>query len=211
MLFRALVDRIFGTNDRPNGNEAPNQSTSLRLPYDKYPTLAPLLVRLLGGRSLVHSSKQQHDIDLSASVPAELVFPALDILRRAGRPNHEDTTIDRLVFIHLGSKIWNIRELAARTFCSLASETQYISILAELLKPYHRTSNRWHGVLLTMKFLVEMHFRCEGIKWQSVLGISDYGAYLTMRRGPHINHIYPVTTPHRSCPSQVSVRPGCIC
>lgn len=168
MLFRALIDRLFGTNDRPNGKEAPNQSASFKLPYDKYPNLEPLIVRLLGGHSLVDASKQPHDLDLSASVPAELVFPALDILRRAGRPNQENTIIDRLVFIHLGSKIWNVRELAARTFCSVAPERQYITILAELLKPYRRSGNSWHGVLLTMKFSVEMHFRYEGRNWQGV-------------------------------------------
>jgi len=166
MLFRALIDRLFGTNDRPNGNESPNRTTSFKLSYDKYPTLPSLLVRLLGGHLLVDASKQQHNIDLSSSVPAQFVFPALDILRRAGRPPKEGKIIDRLILIHLGSKIWYIRELAARTICSLASERQYISILTELLRPYYRTSNRWHGVLLTTKFLVKMHFRYEGQSWQ---------------------------------------------
>ena len=167
MLFRALIDRLFGTNDRPNGNDSPNQSTPFKLSYDKYPTLPSLLNRMLGVHSLVDAFKQ-HNIDLPSSVPAELVFPALDILRCAGRPTKENTTIDRLVFIHLGSKIWNIRELAARTICSLASGRHYISILAELMRPYRRSSNRWHGVLLTMKFLVGKHFRYEGQGWQGV-------------------------------------------
>ena len=168
MLSRALIDRLFGTKDRPNGDESPSHKTPFKLSYDKYPTLPPLLTRLLGGRMLEDTSKQHQDIVLSSSVPAELVFPALDILRRAGRPNQENGIIAQLVFIHLGSKIWNIRELAARTFCSLAAEGQYISVLAELLKPYRRTSNRWHGVLLTTKFLVGMHFRYERQTWQGV-------------------------------------------
>ena len=168
MLFRSLIDRLFGTSDRPNGKETSNQSNSFRLSYEKYPTLQPLLFRLLAGDLLGNASNQQDNVDLSSSVPAELVFPALDILRRSGRPATGSEIVDRLVFEHLGSKIWNVRELAARTFCCLASQRQYISILAKLMKPYRRTSNRWHGILLTMKLLVAMHFRYEEENWQGL-------------------------------------------
>lgn len=210
MLFRALIDRLFGTNDRPNGDESPKETTPSRVSYDKYPTLPPLLVRLLGGHLLADPSKQHHNIDLSSSVSSELVFPALDILRRAGRPTSGSTTFDRLVFEHLGSKIWNIRELAARTFCSFAPEGQYISALAELLKPYSRTSNRWHGVLLAMKFVLGKHFRYEEQSWQGVEVALDHGTWLTMSRRSDIHRFYPLTPQRPASLPQVPIRGDCI-
>jgi len=166
MLFRALIDRLFGTSEQSDKGEPNNHVRTSRLSYDKYPTLPRLLIRLLGGDILRDFSKQDDDTDFSSSMPAELVFPALEIVRRAGTPAKESFIISRLVLQHLGSKIWNVREMAARTYCSLVAEKEYLDSIALLLDLDWCTSNKLQGILLSVKFMIEKHFRFEREHWR---------------------------------------------
>ncbi|KAI9870465.1 MAG: hypothetical protein M1830_004221, partial [Pleopsidium flavum] len=169
MLFRALIDRLFGTSEQLNQTEPNNHARALRLSYDKYPNLPRLLVRLLGGDILGDLSKQDDDTDVSSATPAEIVFPALEIIRRAGSPAQENVIISTLVMQHLGSKIWNVREMAARTYCSLVAEKEYLEKIALLLDLDWCTSNRLHGIMLSVKFLIGKHFRFEREYWREDL------------------------------------------
>lgn len=165
MLFRALIDRLFGTNDRQDQTGSQTHIRTSRLSYEKYPSLPRLLVMLLGGDSR-NASRQNGNGEISTSAPAEFVFPALEIIRRAGPPPEESVTISALVMQHLGSNIWNIRVMAARTYCSLVIDRDFLDSVAILLDVDGYTSNRLHGILLSVKFLGERYLSFEGGRWQ---------------------------------------------
>ncbi len=167
MLFRALIDRLFGTNDPLNGDQSHDDSTPSKLSYDRYPGLPQLLIRQLGGNVMGEKSNHNNNGNTASSMSPELVFPALDILHRAGPPVIERENICHLVKQQMGSKIWNIREMAARTMCSFVSKKEYLSLCAELLDSESiRTNNMWHGILMCVKLLIERHFKFDIGDWQ---------------------------------------------
>lgn len=123
-----------------------------RLHYARYPSLAPVLLGLLkSGRAMIH--------ELTTIAAAEAVFPALDIVRRAGPPAALRGELQMYIADYLASPAWHVREIAARTLCSCLLHNGWMGSLRSLLVrkdasgPSER--NRFHGALMTGKFLVE--------------------------------------------------------
>ena len=85
----------------------------------------------------------------------ESFFPALDIIRRAGPPPKLRSEVENAVMSHLGSNIWHIRELAARTTGTLMLHETWLDAMTSLLQCSDMTSNRTHGVLMTARFVLE--------------------------------------------------------
>lgn len=123
-----------------------------RLHYGRYPSLAPVLLGLLkSGRAMVHK--------LTTIAAAEAVFPALDIVRRAGPPAALRDELQMYIADYLASPAWHVREIAARTLCSCLLHSKWLDALSSLLVLRDNSGlserNRFHGALLTGKFLVE--------------------------------------------------------
>ena len=56
----------------------------------------------------------------------------------------------------LGSRIWHVREIAAKTLCSfLLRGEPWLGVVDRLLAQAVHESNRLHGVLLTTRFVLE--------------------------------------------------------
>ncbi len=124
-----------------------------RIPYHRYPNLPTVLESLLkSGHKMVTSA--------NATSSAESVFPALDIIRRAGPPDLLRDEIQVHVAAYLLSPVWHVREIAARTLCSCLLHDKWLSVVQDLIhkslndKTVNR-QNHVHGVLLSLKFLVE--------------------------------------------------------
>lgn len=92
---------------------------------------------------------------LIGSQTAESVFPALDIIRRAGPPEEFRDQLYDIIAWYLGSHIWHVREIAARTLCSFLLKPGWIKSVKKLLDSSGTSANRLHGALLVFKFLLE--------------------------------------------------------
>jgi len=127
--------------------EAGWDGRAVKLPYDRYPGLPSLLITLLNsGLSVTHSTDKS----------VESVFPALDIIHRAGVPPSHLDHIRRCVLRHIGNRVWNVREMAARTLSAIIIHDAWVDVTIQLLKGTHETSaNHLHGVLMTVKDILQ--------------------------------------------------------
>ena len=145
MLFRALIDRLLGSNEYGNRSDIDWTVGASKISYAKYPSLPSLLTSLLGDelRPELDDSSIQH------------VFPALEMLRRAGPPTDDFETMKTLVSRHLSSRVWHIRDLAARTYCGFVQGEQAVQAVKDLLSTSASGQNALHGRLLAAKYIAE--------------------------------------------------------
>ncbi|KAI1502258.1 putative death-receptor fusion protein-domain-containing protein [Biscogniauxia marginata] len=148
LLLRSLIDCLFGTNESKDSMEAGWDGRSIRIPYHKYKALPELLVNLL------ELGKGSSGIVLGTQT-AESVFPALDIIRRAGPPEEFRERLYDIITWYLGSHIWHVREIAARTLCSFLLKPEWLESVGTLILDSGTSANKLHGALLTLKFLLE--------------------------------------------------------
>lgn len=150
LLLRSLMDSLFGTGDSKSAMEAGWDGKTLRISYTKYPSLPPILLNLLQSGQLAMEPGT-----LTSSSAAESVFPALDIIRRAGPPESHRDELYKLITRYLGSQQWHVREIAARTLCSFLLNGSWLSSIETLLEESRGSANRLHGTFLTARFFLE--------------------------------------------------------
>ncbi|EFQ24898.1 uncharacterized protein GLRG_00042 [Colletotrichum graminicola M1.001] len=156
LFLRSLLDNLFGTNESKATLEAGWDGKTTRLQYHKYPVLPGVLLNLLrSGREVMKPTT------LGSTIAAESVFPALDILRRAGPPDASRDELYGLVAGYLASPVWHVREMAARALCSfLLKDDGWVAAAAAIVgdalaaAPASR-NNHIHGALLTVKAVFE--------------------------------------------------------
>lgn len=152
LLLRSLIDCLFGTGESKHVTEAGWDGHTIRISYNKYPTLPGVLVGLL-------KSAGPSDLTpgLSSTGAAEAVFPVLDIIRRAGPPDEYRDELFGYIKGYLGSKLWHVREIAARTLCSFLLSGDWVGTIKDLIyEPLLRQDyNGLHGALMTAKFVLE--------------------------------------------------------
>ncbi|KAL7798366.1 putative death-receptor fusion protein domain-containing protein [Trichoderma ceciliae] len=153
IFLRSLIDSLFGSQESKAMIEAGWDGKANRIPYHRYPNLPTVLASLLkSGHKMVTST--------NATSSAESVFPALDIIRRAGPPDLLRDEIQIHVAAYLSSPVWHVREIAARTLCSCLLHDKWLGVVQGL---FHKSlndktmngQNHVHGVLLSLKFLIE--------------------------------------------------------
>ena len=153
IFLRSLIDYLFGTHESKAMIEVGWDGKANRIPYHKYPDLPMVILDLL------ESGTQLMAANPGTTVAAESVFPALDIIRRAGPPDLLREEIQEHVSKYLASSVWHVREMAARTLCSCLLHERWLAILKKLLhsavQPVHSGQNHVHGVLLAMKSVIE--------------------------------------------------------
>ncbi|KAH8673677.1 putative death-receptor fusion protein-domain-containing protein [Xylariales sp. PMI_506] len=150
LLLRSLMDNLFGTNESKTSMEAGWDGKTTKIAWHKYTSLPALLVNLLSmGRSSIEASSE------AQVMTAESVFPALDIIRRAGPPENVKDILYDMVYWYIGSHIWHVREMAARTLCSFLLGEDWFKSMQKLLRESSVSANKVHGALLTFKFLLE--------------------------------------------------------
>lgn len=150
LLLRSLIDNLFGTNESKTAMETGWDGKTLRISYTKYTSLPPILLSLLRD-----GEQAMEPGTLTQSSAAESVFPALEIIRRAGPPESHRDELYGHIAQYLGSRQWHVREIAARTLCSFLLNDNWLSSIEELLARSRGSANRMHGTLLTVKFFVE--------------------------------------------------------
>ncbi|KAI1460734.1 putative death-receptor fusion protein-domain-containing protein [Annulohypoxylon moriforme] len=148
LLLRSLIDCLFGTSESKSSIEAGWDGRTIKISYHKFKALPALLVNLL-------EMGQQSTGVLIGSQTAESVFPALDIIRRAGPPEEVRDKLYDIIAWYLGSRIWHVREIAARTLCSFLLKPGWTESIETLFKNSGTSANKLHGALLTLEFLLE--------------------------------------------------------
>ncbi|RDL34396.1 uncharacterized protein BP5553_07524 [Venustampulla echinocandica] len=146
LLFQSLSNFLIGGEDNVVGWD----SRATRIHFSKYPDLVGHLMEFL-------ESAPDSDAQLMTPVQEslELLFPALDLIRRAGPPEEYFESIYDNVLRHLGSKVWQVRELAASTLCRLTIGHSWTDRMLELISMSGRSANRRHGALLAVKSLLD--------------------------------------------------------
>lgn len=163
LLLRSLIDNLFGTNESKTAMETGWDGKTLRISYTKYSSLPPILLSLLkDGDQAMESGT------LTQSSAAESVFPALEIIRRAGPPESNRDELYRHITKYLGSRQWHVREIAARTLCSFLLNGDWLASIEGLFAGSRGSANRMHGTLLTVKFFVER--TCLEMKDDKIIG-----------------------------------------
>ena len=128
---------------------------SVRISYNKYPTLPGVILSLL--------QSADKSLDEVSSSAAEAVFPALDIIRRAGPPDEHRAELRRYIEGYLGSRIWHVREIAGRTLCSFLLRDDWVVEISRLVVDGRKLgANRLHGILLTTRFVIERQLDLNG-------------------------------------------------
>ncbi|KAL8370390.1 hypothetical protein RB595_000658 [Gaeumannomyces hyphopodioides] len=148
LLLRSVIDCLLGNSDSKALLESGWDGRTIRISYVKYPTLPTILI------SMLHSVQDTHDTE-SQRRAAESVFPALDIIRRAGPPDSHRDQLYICVSEYLASHLWHVREIAARTLSSFLVSMDWLTEIQGLLEKSRNSANRLHGTLLTIKFLME--------------------------------------------------------
>ncbi|KAJ5039014.1 uncharacterized protein L3040_006686 [Drepanopeziza brunnea f. sp. 'multigermtubi'] len=144
ILFRSLADSIFGTSPSKQDIEDGWDGKSVKISYDRYPSLPEMIVKLLKIGT------------------GDTVLPALDFLRRAGPPSTMKSEIQELVSGFLGHKAWQIRETAAHTLCALTMSNSLVETIKGLFSDARQTTNGRHGTLLAVKVILERRLPMAG-------------------------------------------------
>ncbi|KAF2844857.1 HEAT repeat protein-like protein [Plenodomus tracheiphilus IPT5] len=154
MLFKALIERLLGSDEAQDWKERERAKTS-RFSYDFFPTLPKMLSDLLDPngplkKSMSTTSDSTSPFDLHG---AEGVFPALQILRQARPPQPHLVTIQKAVTNLLSSPHWHLRDMAARTAVSMRPINQLYAVTTSQISTVPSSTNQQHGVLLTIKYM----------------------------------------------------------
>ncbi|EKJ75089.1 hypothetical protein NXS19_011936 [Fusarium pseudograminearum] len=154
ILLRSLIDCLFGSHQSKATMEAGWDGKANRIAYHRYPSLPTTLLHLL------KSGHQMMASIAASSAAAESVFPALDIIRRAGPPEVLREELQIHIAKYLASPVWHVREIAARTLCSCLLHAQWLDAITSLAAASVRSQignvqNHVHGVLLALKYTID--------------------------------------------------------
>ncbi|KAL2752691.1 hypothetical protein ACRALDRAFT_1077852 [Sodiomyces alcalophilus JCM 7366] len=152
LLLRSLIDNLLGTHESKSMMDAGWDGKAAKIHYRRYPVLPVVLLNLLrSGRGAMEPS--------TGTIAAEAVFPALDIIRRAGPPETARDELYHLISEYLGSSVWHVREMAARALCSFLLHDDWVQALRGIVNARGESraslANRLHGVLLTIKYVFD--------------------------------------------------------
>jgi hypothetical protein len=143
MLFRAVIDRLLGTNDAYVEDEV---ATKRRVDFEHHQDLLELVIGLLSTAPTSMSSGE--------SARNEGVFPALQLLQRAHMPESKRTEVQVAVFALTASPSWHVRDKAARTYASFIPVETTSAVLEQLLAGPRDDHNALHGALLCATYLI---------------------------------------------------------
>lgn len=153
MLLKALLNRLFGKNEASSSAVSAASHTTTML-YDRFPNLPDLIVKLLqhDTQPIQGMSEPAHKSGSTVDIPqAQKVFPALEIIQRAGVPSKHRSMIKSLLLWHLGSTAWLIRKKTAKTLSIIADVSRFQVEVIELLQDQWPTQNSLHGMLLCVR------------------------------------------------------------
>jgi hypothetical protein len=143
MLFRAVIDRLLGTNDAYVEDEV---ATKRRVDFEHHQDLLQLVIGLL--------STAPTSVSSGEGARNEGVFPALQLLQRAHMPEAKRAEVQEAVLALTASPSWHVRDKAARTYASFIPVETTSAVLEQLLAGPRGDHNALHGALLCAMYLI---------------------------------------------------------
>ncbi|KAL2064257.1 hypothetical protein VTL71DRAFT_4751 [Oculimacula yallundae] len=137
LLIRGLFDNLFGTTTGKDIVEMGWDGKSTQIDYHRYPALVDLIVNLL---------------EMGTD---DALFPAMDVLRRAGPPPDQQLEIEALVTEQLANNHWHVRSIAADCLSSLRVDQYWEDLVRDFLKSNSRSPNQRHGQLMVVKAVLK--------------------------------------------------------
>ncbi len=194
MLFKALIRRLNGGTDTSSTRASSPHRRFSKLMYEKYPSLPDLLLKMLRRVDVARLDVGQSEI--SASIQAQRVFPALEIVEISGLPSQHNFEIKKLIWHHMESLAWPIREKAAKALALVLKDEDRHADIQTLLRPDWPSQNALHGRLL--------HLRC--ITPGKSRGFSDKSSCMSLleQAGPFANPRQTTLSPYYLCSKTVS-------
>lgn len=154
MLLKALLNRLLGKNEASSSTVSAASHNTTNMLYDRFPNLPDLIVKLLQHDSQMIQDMRgpAHTSGPTLDIPqAQKVFPALEIIQRAGMPLKHRSAIKSLLHWHLGSTVWLIRKKTAKTLSNATNASRIQDEVTELLQHQWPTQNSLHGMLLCVR------------------------------------------------------------
>ena len=143
MLFRAVVDRLLGTNDAYMDESI---TSHRQISAQEHPQLLDVVLDLLA----VKRADRADDRSRSN----EGVFPALQLLLRLQVPGERRAEVRAAVFALTTNPSWHVRDKAARTYANIAVKDEIDAEIQTLLGIGTSNQNALHGTLLSIKYLI---------------------------------------------------------
>ena len=110
-----------------------------------------------------HTSPSDFVTDNDAQAKnTQRVFAALEVLQIFGLPLESRETFIELIWYHVISPFWPIREKAAACFCSILTSEELLSQETRLLQSQWTSHNELHGRLLCLRMLDEARDSTDG-------------------------------------------------
>ncbi|KAK9238877.1 putative death-receptor fusion protein-domain-containing protein [Lipomyces kononenkoae] len=153
MLFAALQTRLFGSRKFTDSRLTVG-SMSARLFFSRFKNVKDILLQ--------HLEKHVYQLGSLEASHVETVYPVLSLLARLEGTN-EYSGLDAfrpLIMNCLSSRIWKIREIAARSLLAVVSSTSWLETYRSLIDGLSKSEqNGTHGRLLAVQVLSES-FAC---------------------------------------------------
>lgn len=175
MLFRACTSRLGrARTSLLTGQDASQSWTSEAIvSNDKAVDVLNLAINLLdsgyfsqGCREISATLKSGHDPiagvnETTTPLATERIFAALDLIGRISPSVHGTDHIERLLWGKLSSKVWQVRERAARVLASRVSHWEIFDLLCRLVDgiSVQQDQNMIHGRLLCVKHILRALWR----------------------------------------------------
>lgn len=145
MLFTALTNKLFGL--RKSRNDYTSGITT-RSFFEKFAGVRAMLLRNL--------QKKVDQLETGDAASVEMVYPALSLIARMevdpGYGDMHDFLAPIMQCLH--SRIWKVREMAARALTALISPSDVVDTIMRLLQTGIRKQNRLHGNLCAVRALL---------------------------------------------------------
>ncbi|KAL7269129.1 hypothetical protein RUND412_008219 [Rhizina undulata] len=153
MLFTALLNRLFGTRKSRNDFVYTAESWSTRNFFEKYPAVRNVLIKSLKEKVVGLGEDDATSI--------ELLYPALSLLARLDvSPDYpEMQEFEPPITTCLSSRIWKVREMAAKAYVTLVSAADCVPRIEDFLKTSTEKQNLLHGRLCAVRVLLERRAR----------------------------------------------------
>ncbi|KAF2164711.1 hypothetical protein M409DRAFT_67812 [Zasmidium cellare ATCC 36951] len=145
MLFRAVIDRLLGTDQSPFGDDDASQKL---ISIHQHPQLIDVILDLL-------SNSNQAQTGLSTGF--EGVFPALQLLQHVQVPLYRLDVAKRAVESLTASASWHIRDKAARSLAALMAREEPLEALNNVqtfIIDNVASQNALRGALLTAQHFI---------------------------------------------------------
>lgn len=160
MLLKSLLARLF-SRTQSHVSVVPNSGGQQiqEQVYEKYPNLPDLVLKLLSPDCWVGRDTSDPELGSqshSSTPQVQKVFPALEIIQKAGIPKSHRMTVRAMMWIHLGSAVWYIREKAAKAISCISCVSTCVDEMEKLLQPTWLSQNALHGRLLCVQKLMPM-------------------------------------------------------